>query len=135
KGQPIATVECSERRAQQLAAAARVKAAAAELDKLKAGSRIEDIAMAEADAKRAEARLFEAKAAFTKEEELHQAGSTSVLTLERALATAQAAEAEKQHAEAALAAHRQGFRSEDIAKANAEHEAAIANQAHAAAAV
>lgn len=99
---------------------ARLAGAQANLDKLEAGNRPQEIAQARAEVARAEAAFVNAKATYDR-----RAGTTvdSVVSrqaLDNARADMRQAEAQLNRAREALALQEKGFRSEDIAVAKAQ---------------
>jgi HlyD family secretion protein len=124
EGELLARLECNELIAAVKQRSAEQAAAAAVLERLKNGSRPDEIAAAEADVQLSEARLVEAEATKQRTERLYQLNSTSLaqnLTAERdaRMSSAQVAMAEKR-----LALLRAGPREEEIVEAKARDTAA-----------
>lgn len=114
------------------AATAELRAARAELDKLRSGSRPQEIAQTQAAVNQAQAVAHEAERNFRRQNALLKSGASSQRTVDAARAARDQAAASLSSANAALSLTKDGFRSEDIeagAARVAVAEAALA-QAH-----
>ncbi len=97
------------------------------LNKMKNGSRPEEIAKAQASLRRAEATLVQAKRNDRRSAKLHERDSISLQERENAQTDLRIAQAQRDEAERTLALLQAGFRSEDIAMAAAQLDAARAS--------
>lgn len=105
---------------QRLAAAeAELHAATAELDKLRSGSRPQEIAQAKEGVIQAQAAFDDAERNFNRQNSLLESGASSQRTVDGARAARDQAAANLAAARAALSLTRDGFRSEDIAAGEA----------------
>lgn len=130
-GEVLAELDAQPYRDALDAADARVRRAAAQLDKLRHGSRPEEIVQAEANRREARAAAGNAEREYARQQKLIRSGATSEETLDAARARRDATQAALGGAEAALALARDGFRDEDIAAAEAELALATAQRAQA----
>ena len=110
------------------AAEAQVAAAKAELDKRRHGNRAQEIAQAEALVAQRRATLAQAKADDERRTELVKSGAVSQAVFVSSRAEYLAAEAQLHAAEQALSLERAGSRAEDIASAEAQFAAAVAQR-------
>lgn len=101
-------------------AEARLAGAQANLDKLQTGNRPQEIAQARADVARAEAQYANAKATYDRRAGLPLDSTISRQALDNVRAEMRQSLAQLNHAREALALQEKGFRSEDIAVANAQ---------------
>ncbi|MCR6632755.1 MAG: HlyD family efflux transporter periplasmic adaptor subunit [Magnetospirillum sp.] len=119
-GQVVAVVEKGYLEDAVRIAEGRVVAAAANLAKLEAGNRPQEIAQARADVARAEAAFANAKATYERRAGIPLDSVVSRQALDNARADMRQAEAQLNRARQALALQEKGFRSEDIAVAKAQ---------------
>ena len=105
--------------------------AQADLDKVRHGSRSQEIAQAEAAVRQATAALKEAESNFARQSSLAETGAASERTFEAARSARDQTRAALTSAEQALALRREGSRKEDIAAAEARLVAAEAQLAQA----
>lgn len=110
------------------AAEAQVAAATAELDKRRHGNRAQDIAQAEALVAQRSATLAQARADDERRKELVKSGAVSQALSAGSRADYLAAEAQLRAAEQALSLQRAGTRAEDIAYAQAQLAATVAQR-------
>jgi len=110
-------------------AAARVQQARANFEKLKAGSRPQEVARARAAVEQARAAFANADSDLARQSGLRDAGASSQKALEGARARRAETAAQLASAEEGLALAAEGFRAEDIAAAQADLAAAAAQQA------
>ena len=127
-GQLIAEIENAELRAAMAAAAAQVDLRQAELDALKNGARVEEIAAAEASLAAADAAALLAAETLKRNQPLLAEGRISQSRFDEVRAAADTARAERARAAASLALLRAGARSEDIRAAEARLAAARAER-------
>lgn len=128
-GQVIAKLDDAELRHQLDARRADLRATEAMLAELKAGSRVEEIATAEAALRSAEAQLNRAKLEFKRREELRASDSISVREFEIAQADLEVAQARVEEVSEQLSLVREGPRKETIDQASArvsQAQAAVA---------
>lgn len=109
-------------------AEAQVAAAQAELDKRRKGNRPQEIAQAEAAVAARNADMVRTREAYERRKTLVTTGAVSQSVFEAAEAEYRAAEAQLRSAEQALSLLRAGSRIEDIAAAEAQLAAAIAER-------
>ncbi|ATE65140.1 secretion protein HlyD [Rhizorhabdus dicambivorans] len=109
-------------------AEARVGAARAELAKRRAGNRPQEVAQASAAVAARRADLARARESFERRRTLVSTGAVSQAAFEAAQAEYLAAQAQLQSAEQSLSLQRAGFRREDVAAAEAQLAAAIAER-------
>jgi HlyD family secretion protein len=126
KGTILVRMDERHQRAMVQRARAERTRAQAQLDKLRAGPRDEEIAAARARVAGARAELVEAEKIHTREKELAERGATSQSQLDLALARRDAARADLKSAEEQLRELENGSREEDLRMARAELEAAEA---------
>ncbi len=124
RGQLLARLICDEKRAQADASKAELQAASAEMEKVRAGSRTEEIQAAEASLGGARATLTDAEAAYKRNAALAKTGVVSNRSVDAATAALRVARADANRAASQLALLRSGSRREDIARATAQREAA-----------
>lgn len=101
------------------AAQAELQVAKAELDKLRSGSRPQEIAQAQEAVNRVQAALWDAERNAKRQVGLLESGATSQRTVDAALAARDSATANLTSAKAALSLAKDGSRSEDIAAGEA----------------
>jgi len=94
--------------------------AQANLQKLRAGNRPEEIAQAQARLRNTQASLRQAEDDLRRNQELANAGAISLQTLNNARTTRDSAQAQMMEAQQALALAQAGSRQEDIAQAQAQ---------------
>lgn len=115
-----------------LAAARASRAMAqADVDKMRRGSRVQEIAQAEAAVRQAEAAAQEAERDFARHTTLAVSGAVSQRALETARSLHEQTRAALSSARQGLLLRREGFRQEDIAAAEARLDAAEAQLAQA----
>jgi HlyD family secretion protein len=107
---------------------ANVAQQSANLDKLEAGSRPEEIEQAQADVAAREATLENARGVLTRQQALSKSDYASKQVLENAMEQQRSAEAQLRASQAALKLTTEGPRKEDIAAARAALEAARAQK-------
>lgn len=134
-GTPMATLDAVPYKNSLAAAEAGVLMAQAELAKLRRGLRPQEIAQAREALEQAQSVATDAKRNYRRQSKLLQSGSSSQQTVDTALAARDQAIAAVNAARAALSLANEGFRSEDIAAAEARLAAAQAAQAQAATAL
>ncbi len=105
--------------------------AQADLEKARRGSRIQEIARANASVHQASAAAAEAERNFTRQTSLATTGAASERTLDAARSARDQARAALAAAEQELSLRKEGFRKEDIAAAEARFAAAKAQLAQA----
>lgn len=127
-GQLVARLDDRPYREALAQAKAEVEADAAELKKLKAGNRPQEIAEAEAALDRARADYRNAERDYRRERSLQTANATAQRALDAALAARDQAAAALTSATQALSLQRAGARAEDIAAAAARLAAASARR-------
>lgn len=120
QGQIVAYMDDSNLRGQLTQAQGQLAAAGANLQKLLAGNRSEDIAQAQAELRNAEATLEEAQATFRQNEQLYASGAISNRDLIASRAAYNSARASIARTQQALALQQNGSRPEDIAQARAQ---------------
>lgn len=125
-GQLLAQLDPTPYREALAAAEADVQRAQAQLDKLKAGNRPQQVAQAREAVRRAEAGLRNAEQNDTRQHTLLASGSTSQRNVDAARAARDQAAATLAEARQALSLQRTGFRPEDIAAGKAQLAAAEA---------
>lgn len=130
-GAVMAEIDAQPYRDALAAAEAEVQGARAELEKLRRGSRPQEIAEAEASVRRAKAVLRNAEVDFKRQAALGANGSASQRIVDAARAARDQAKAVLASARQALALRREGPRREDIAAAEARLAAARASAAQA----
>jgi HlyD family secretion protein len=127
-GASVARIDAQPYRDAFAVAEARVAQARANVDKLRSGSRPQEIARARAAVREAEAAFDSTERDFTRQSGLNESGAASDRTVEVALARRDEAAARLASAREALALAEEGFRAEDIAAAEADLAAAIAQR-------
>ena len=125
-GQILAKLDSRELAAQAAQAKANLSAAQAKLAGLKAGSRPQQIAQAEAGTAQASANLENARKAYERAEALYQQGAISAQQLDSAQTALALAEAQYSAAGQSLSLTAEGARVEDIQAAEAQVEQAAA---------
>jgi HlyD family secretion protein len=125
-GQAVARID-PEPYAEALAVAdARVRQAEANLEKLHAGNRPQEVQRARAAVREAEAQFANAERDFERQRGLFESGAASEKGRDAALARRDEAAARLESAREALALAEEGFRAEDITAAKADVAAAMA---------
>ncbi len=127
-GDTLAALDAEPYRQTLAVADARVGQAQANLAKLEAGSRPQDIERARSAVSEAEAAHANAMSDFTRQQGLATSGASSEKALEAARARRDESAARLAAAREALALAKEGFRAEDIAAARAELAAATAQR-------
>jgi HlyD family secretion protein len=127
-GDTVATIDAEPYREALAVASARVSQAQANVAKLEAGSRPQDIERARSAVREAEAAHANAASNFTRQQGLVATGASSAKALEAAQAQRDETAARLAAAKEALALSQEGFRAEDIAAARAELAAAVAQR-------
>ena len=102
------------------------EASRASVDRVRAGSRPQEVKVAEADLAQAEAQLIQRRADFDRASQLLKEGVVAQQQLDAAQAALRTAEAARDAANQRLALVREGTRREDIAEAEARFKAAQA---------
>lgn len=102
------------------------EASRASVDRVRAGSRPQEVKVAEADLAQAEAQLVQRRADFDRASQLAKEGVIAQQQLDAAQAALRTAEAARDAANQRLALAREGTRREDIAEAEARFKAAQA---------
>lgn len=128
KGQLLAEIDPEPYREALAAAEARAAQAKAELAKLEAGNRPQEIERARAAVAEARAGFRDADSDYQRQSGLFDSGASSEKARNAAKARRDEAEAKLAGARQALALTEQGFRSEDIAAARADLAAAEAER-------
>ncbi|MBW2358099.1 MAG: biotin/lipoyl-binding protein, partial [Deltaproteobacteria bacterium] len=126
KGQLLAKISTTSMRLQVRQAEAALSAARSNLAKIEKGSRPEEILIAEAVLKEAEAALFEAEKNFDRMEDLKEFKAASNSEYDSARRTLEMAQAKVESARQQLSLARQGPRAEDRESARANMEQAQA---------
>jgi membrane fusion protein YbhG len=127
-GATVAALDAEPYREALAVAAARVAQAQANVAKLEAGTRPQDIERARSAVREAEAAHASAASDFTRQQGLATSGASSEKMLEAARARRDETAARRAAASEALALAEEGFRAEDIAAARAELAAAAAQR-------
>ena len=127
-GQLLAELDALPYQEALAVARARVAQASAQVDKLRAGTRPQEIARVRAAVTQAQAAYSNAESEFQRISGLLETGASSVKARDAAQARRDAAAAGLDSAREALALAKEGFRSEDIAAAEADLAAARAQQ-------
>lgn len=130
-GQPMAELDPEPYEEALAAATANVQLARAELDKLKRGSRSQEIAQAGNTVRQAEATVRNTERDFARQTELLASGASSQRIVDAAQAAHDQATAMLASAREALALQKEGSRSEDIAAGEARLAASQATLAQA----
>lgn len=110
------------------AAQAQVDVAAAERDKRRTGNRPQDIAQAEATVAERRASLVQTRQDFERRSQLFKTGTVSQAQYDLSEAQFKADQARLAAAEQSLSLMRAGFRKEDVASAEAQYAAAVAQR-------
>lgn len=127
-GQPLGTIDAQPYRDALAVAEARARQAEANLRKMERGFRPQEIQQAQAAVREAQAAFANAERDLQRQQSLRESGASSQRSLDAALARHDETQARLISAREALALAREGFRREDIAAAEAEHAAAIAQR-------
>lgn len=130
-GEVMARLDATPYREKVAAAEAGLRAAQAELDKLRSGNRPQEIAQARERVRQTQATAHDAERNFKRQHALLESGATSQRTVDAARAARDQAAANLAAARAALSLATAGFRSEDIAAGKARVAAAEAALAQA----
>lgn len=130
-GQAVAHLDVTPYRDEVSLALARQSQAAAELQKMKAGSRPQEIAQAEALVAERQATLHNLQLEFRRSKNLVGSGAISKQAFDNASTRLEEGKARLTTAQQGLRLARDGFRSEDVAAARANLEAAEASLASA----
>lgn len=125
-GQVVATLDAKPYREALASAEADVRSARAQLDKLNAGNRPQEIAQAAQSVRQAEANAVNAERDFKRQSELFASGSSSQRTVDAARALRDSSAASLASARQALDLQRVGSRAEDIQAGEAQVAAAEA---------
>jgi len=128
-GETVAAIDPVPYQQALAVAAARVGQAQANLDRLESGSRPQEIARARAAVSEAQAAYDNARREFERQNGLLESGASSQRTVDAARSRRDETAARLASAEEALALAEAGFRDEDIAAAEADLAAAIAQRA------
>lgn len=120
KGQILARMDDSNLQGPLLQAQGTLKAAEANLNKLKDGNRPQEIQSAEANLRDAQAQLASARSTHTRNQSLLADGAISQITFDLSLSQLQSAQARVRAAQSQRDLARAGFRTEDIAAARAQ---------------
>ncbi|PSM50904.1 efflux transporter periplasmic adaptor subunit [Chroococcidiopsis sp. CCALA 051] len=120
QGQIIAYMDDSNLQGQLIEAKGRLAEAQANLQKLVAGNRVEDIAQAQAELQNTQATLEEAASNLRQNEQLFASGAISSRDLITSRAAYNSAKAAVDRAQQALTLQQNGSRPEDIAQARAQ---------------
>ncbi|MCP3689005.1 MAG: HlyD family efflux transporter periplasmic adaptor subunit [Gammaproteobacteria bacterium] len=126
KGALIVKLDDTLQKAMVSKATAEVAQAEANLEKLRNGARIEDVAAARANVAGAEAALVESKANYARAVELRRLKTISVANLDKTLASRDADRAELEGAKEELLKLTNGTRIEDLRQAEALLDATVA---------
>ncbi|MEN7535647.1 HlyD family efflux transporter periplasmic adaptor subunit [Aurantiacibacter flavus] len=129
EGDLLAAVDPARNRDRLAQAEAQIAQAEAQLARLRNGNRPQDIAQSRARVAAAEAALANARAAYTRREPLVESGAVSRNVWDQTRAELRRAEAQLAEASQAASLASAGARSEDIAAAEAQVEAARAQRA------
>lgn len=114
-GTVMARLDAQPYREKLAAVQAELRAAEADLDKLRSGNRPQEIAQAQERVSQTQATYREAERNFRRQSTLLGPGASSQRTVDAARATHDRASADLASAKAALSLAKDGFRSEDIA--------------------
>jgi HlyD family secretion protein len=125
KGQVIAVMDDSNLLGQLTQMRGQMGQQEANLQRLVAGNRPEDIAKAEAQLNSASAQLRQAEADLNRNKSLYESGAIAQQTSQKAATDRDTAQAAVMQAQQSLTLARAGSRSEDIAEAQARLEAAV----------
>ncbi len=119
-GQLLAQMDASNLQGQRLSAMGDLAAAEANLSKLVAGNRPEEIAQARNGANDARAQLVAIRSAYTSNKKLFEAGALGRVAFDASAAQYRAAQEKVQASQSQLELLQAGFRKEDIALARAQ---------------
>ena len=119
-GQLLAQMDASNLQGQRLSAMGDLAAAEANLSKLVAGNRPEEIAQARNGANDARAQLLAIRSAYTSNKKLYEAGALGRVAFDASAAQYRAAQEKVQATQSQLQLLQAGFRKEDIALARAQ---------------
>jgi HlyD family secretion protein len=134
-GTAMATLDAQPYRDALAAAQANARIASAELAKLRAGLRPQEITQAREALRQAQALAADAERNFQRQDRLLPSGATSQSAVDSARVARDQSRAGVLAAEAALSQAAEGFRKEDIAAGEARLAAAVAEQGRAATAL
>jgi HlyD family secretion protein len=119
-GQLLAQMDASNLQGQRTSAMGDLAAAEANLSKLVAGNRPEEIAQARNGANDARAQLVAIRSAYTSNQKLYEAGAVGRVAFDASAAQYRAAQEKVQATQSQLELLQAGFRKEDIALARAQ---------------
>jgi HlyD family secretion protein len=122
--QAIAYMDDSDLQGQLTQAQGQLAAAKANLQKMLAGNRAEEIAQVQARLNSAQANLRQAEDDLSRNQALHEAGAISRQTYNKASTARDTAQAEVMAAQQALRLSQAGYRQEEIAEASAQVKSA-----------
>jgi HlyD family secretion protein len=128
QGQQLAMLDAQPYRDALAVTEARVHQAQANLDKFRAGNRPQEVQQASAAVREAQAAFANAERELKRQKELFAAGASAQKAFDAAQARHDETSARLASAREALAVAKEGFRREDIAAADAELNAAIAQR-------
>ncbi|NJR50524.1 MAG: efflux RND transporter periplasmic adaptor subunit [Leptolyngbyaceae cyanobacterium CSU_1_3] len=123
-GQVLAYMDSSNLQGQQTQAQAQLASAQANLDKLIAGNRPQEVAQAQAEVSSAQANLRQATLTFNQNQQLYTSGALSLRELDTSRTAYNTATAQVEQAKQKLNLQQVGSRPEDIATARAQVEQA-----------
>ncbi len=129
KGTVLVRLDDTQQRAQVAKASAEVALAQANLEKLRNGARVEEVAAAQAEVYGAKAALVESEANFKRSKNLVKRNMASQANLDRSLAARDAAMARLKSVQEQLRQLTNGTREEDLRMGEATLEAATASLA------
>jgi HlyD family secretion protein len=130
-GELLAELDAQPFREAVAAAAAEVQRAKADLEKLKRGYRVQEVAEAEQSVRKAEAALAFAESELRRQGAVVGSGATTRHAYDQARSARDQAAADLASARESLAMRKEGYRREDIAAAEARVAAATASLAQA----
>ena len=130
-GELLAELDAQPFREAVAAAAAEVQLAKADLEKLKRGYRVQEVAEAEQSVRKAEAALAFAESELRRQGAVVGSGATTRHAYDQARSARDQAAADLDSARESLAMRKEGYRREDIAAAEARVAAATASLAQA----
>jgi HlyD family secretion protein len=123
-GQPLLRIDCRDLEGEVAARQSDLAASEAAFARATHGSRLEEIAIGEANVNLAEARLHEAQKAFDRAQALHEGVTVTRVQIDQAERDARMASAMLEEVRAKLTLLKVGSREEDIAEARARRDAA-----------
>ncbi len=126
KGTLLVQLDNTYQKAQVNRAAAEVAQAEANLDKLRNGARVEEVAIARAKVARAKASLVESEASYARSRDLSKKKAISEAILDKALAVRDGSLADLDSAKEQLRELTNGTREEDLRMAEARLESVVA---------